>query len=96
MEKLFIWLLLIAGLAAFIVKIQIAYPIEYVGHADASGYAEMADSLIKGRGLEVDYVSWYFLKYDPRIVRPEDHWPPLYSFLIAPFFKILGKNAFAA
>ncbi|HIO48346.1 TPA: phospholipid carrier-dependent glycosyltransferase [Candidatus Poribacteria bacterium] len=96
MEKLFIWLLLIAGLAAFIVKIQIVYPIEYVGHADASGYAEMADSLIKGRGLEVDYVSWYFLKYDPRIVRPEDHWPPLYSFLIAPFFKILGKNAFAA
>ncbi len=96
MEKLFIWLLLTAGLAAFIVKIQIVYPIEYVGHADASGYAEMADSLIKGRGLEVDYVSWYFLKYDPRIVRPEDHWPPLYSFLIAPFFKILGKNAFAA
>ncbi len=96
MEKLFIWLLLTAGLAAFIVKIQIVYPIEYIGHADASGYAEMADSLIKGRGLEVDYVSWYFLKYDPRIVRPEDHWPPLYSFLIAPFFKILGKNAFAA
>ena len=53
MEKLFIWLLLTAGLAAFIVKIQIVYPIEYVGHADASGYAEMADSLIKGRGLEV-------------------------------------------
>ena len=96
MKGLPIWLLLVAGLATFIVKIQIVRPIEYVGHADASGYAEMADSLIKGRGLEVDYVSWYFLKYPPRIVRPEDHWPPLYSFLIAPFFKILGKNAFAA
>ena len=62
MRGISIWLLLIAGLATFIVKIQIVRPIEYVGHADASGYAEMADSLIKGRGLEVDYVSWYFLK----------------------------------
>ena len=96
MKGLPIWLLLVAGLATFIVKIQIVRPIEYVGHADASGYAEMADSLIKGRGLEVDYVSWYFLKYPPRIVRPEDHWPPFYSFLIAPFFKVLGKNAFAS
>ena len=73
MKGLPIWLLLVAGLATFIVKIQIARPIEYVGHADASGYAEMADSLIKGRGLEVDYVSWYFLKYPSQIVRPEDH-----------------------
>jgi 4-amino-4-deoxy-L-arabinose transferase-like glycosyltransferase len=91
-----LWLLLLAGLVVFIIKCRIVYPIEYVGHADASGYAEMADSLVHGRGLEVDYVSFHFIKYSPEISRPEDHWPPLYSFLIAPFFLILGKTAFAA
>ena len=88
-------LILIIGAAAFIWKIRIAAPIEYVGHADASAYAEMADSILKGRGLEVDYVSWYFRKYES-IERPEDHWPPFYSFLILPFFLFMGKTAFAA
>lgn len=87
--------LLLAGVAAFIWKMRIAGPIEYVGHADASGYAEMADSILKGRGLEVDYISWYFRKYE-NIERPEDHWPPFYSFLILPFFLFMGKTAIAA
>lgn len=91
----YVALLLLIGFAVFLIKCQIAYPIQYVGHADASGYAEMADSLIHGRGFEVDYLSFYFVK-SPNIVRPEDHWPPLYSILIAPFFLILGKTAFAA
>ncbi|MFQ6040922.1 MAG: ArnT family glycosyltransferase [Candidatus Poribacteria bacterium] len=91
----YIIFILLVGLAVFVLKCLIVYPIQYVGHADASGYAEMADSLIHGRGLAVDYISFYFLKY-PRIVRPEDHWPPLYSFFIAPFFLIMGKTAFAA
>jgi hypothetical protein len=88
-------ILLIVGFVAFVVKCHIAYPIQYVGHADASGYAEMADSLIHGRGFEVDYISWYFIKYQ-NIIRPEDHWSPLYSMAIAPFFIIFGKSAFAA
>ncbi|MDQ1318618.1 MAG: 2 protein, partial [Candidatus Poribacteria bacterium] len=91
----YIIILLIIGFVAFVVKCHIAYPIQYVGHADASGYAEMADSLIHGRGFEVDYISWYFIKY-PNIIRPEDHWSPLYSMAIAPFFLIFGKSAFAA
>ncbi|MBD3181486.1 hypothetical protein GF312_04285 [Candidatus Poribacteria bacterium] len=88
--------LLCMGIAFFIIKCIVTYPIKYVGHADAAAYAEMADSLIHGRGFSVDYISWYFEKYDPKIVRPEDHWPPLYSILIAPFFPIFGKTAFAA
>ena len=88
-------ILLIFGFVAFVVKCHIAYPIQYVGHADASAYAEMADSLIHGRGFSADYISFYFIKY-PNIVRPEDHWPPLYSMAIAPFFLIFGKSAFAA
>ena len=94
--NLHIILLLAVGLAFFLIKCHIIYPIKFVGHADAASYAEMADSLIHGRGFEVDYISWYFVKYDPKIVRPEDHWPPLYSIAIAPFFAILGKSAFAA
>ena len=94
--NLHIILLLTVGLVVFLIKCRIVYPIKYVGHADAAAYAEMADSLIHGRGFEVDYISWYFIKYDPKIVRPEDHWPPLYSIAIAPFFLILGKTAFAA
>ena len=93
--NLHIAILMTVGLAVFLIKYTIVYPIKYVGHADAAGYAEMADSLIHGRGFEVDYISWYFIKY-PKIVRPEDHWPPLYSIAIAPFFLILGKTAFAA
>ncbi len=91
----YIIILLVLGFVVFLTKCLIVYPIRYVGHADASGYAEMADSLIHGRGFEVDYISFYFIKY-PHIYRPEDHWPPLYSIFIAPFFLILGKSAFSA
>jgi len=91
----YIIILILSGFVVFIIKCSITYPIQYVGHADASGYAEMADSLIHGRGFEVDYISFYFIKY-PGIVRPEDHWPPLYSIAIAPFYLIFGKTAFAA
>lgn len=89
-------LVVLAGIVVFIWKLRIVAPIQYVGHADASGYAEMADSLLRGRGLHVDYISWYFRHYAPGIVRPEDHWPPFYSFLIAPFFAVMGKTALAA
>jgi hypothetical protein len=91
----YIIILLALGVVVFLTKCLIAYPIQYVGHADASGYAEMADSLVHGRGFEVDYISFYFIKY-PHIYRPEDHWPPLYSMFIAPFYLILGKSAFSA
>jgi 4-amino-4-deoxy-L-arabinose transferase-like glycosyltransferase len=56
----------------------------------------MADSLLKGRGLEVHYITYFFRKYPRCIVRPEDHWPPFYGFLIAPCFACLGRTAFAA
>lgn len=91
------WVALAAAcVAAFVWKVRIVAPIRYVGHADASGYAEMAHSLIQGRGLEVDYISWFFRKYDAGVVRPEDHWPPFYSFLIVPFFLTMGRTALAA
>ena len=89
-------MILVPGVLVMSLKCLIVYPVSHIGHNDAIGYAEMADSMIHGRGFEVDYISWYFIKYDPKITRPEDHWPPLYSIFIAPFFLIFGKTAFAA
>jgi 4-amino-4-deoxy-L-arabinose transferase-like glycosyltransferase len=90
-----LWVVLIIGLLVLIGKCLIVYPVQHVGESDASGYAEMADSLLHGRWLSVDYISFFFLKY-PGMPRPEDHWPPLYSFLIVPFYILFGKTAFAA
>jgi 4-amino-4-deoxy-L-arabinose transferase-like glycosyltransferase len=53
----------------------------------------MADSLLQGRGFEVDYIAMYFRKFDPGISHPEDTWPPLYPVLVAPFFAVMGKSA---
>jgi len=92
--KIHIWLILVLGILILSFKCLIVYPVSHIGHNDAMGYAEMADSLIHGRGLWVDYVSFHFIKYE-NIFRPEDHWPPLYSFLIVPFYLILGKIAIA-
>lgn len=89
-----IWIILIIGAMILSLKCVIVYPVSHIGHNDAIGYAEMADSIIHGRGLQVDYVSFHFIKY-PEIRRPEDHWPPLYSFLIVPFYLIFGKIAIA-
>jgi len=88
-------LLFTAGVAAFIWKLQIVLPIRFVGFCDAAGYAEMAESLLQGRGFEVDYISMFFRKF-ASISHPEDTWPPLYSVLIVPFFAVLGKSAVAA
>ena len=90
-----LWVILGFGILVLFAKCCIVYPVVHVGESDSSGYAEMADSLIHGRWLSVDYISFFFIKYSG-IPRPEDHWPPLYSVLIAPFYIILGKTAFAS
>lgn len=87
--------LLIMGAAVFVWKLWIVLPIQFVGYCDAAAYPEMAESLLQGRGFEVDYISMFFKKFDT-IAHPEDTWPPLHGVLIAPFFAILGKSAFAA
>ena len=92
-------ILAVLGTILFGVKLWIVYPVKWIGHADAADYAEMADSLIHGKGLSVEYIGYcYFIslrKY-PQITHPDAHYPPLYSFLIVPFFLIFGKQAFAA
>ena len=90
-----IWLISVIGILVLAAKCFIVYPVQHVGESDASGYAEMADSLSHGRWLSVEYISFFFIKY-AGIPRPEDHWPPLYSFLIAPLYFLFGKHAFVS
>ena len=71
-------------------KIALVRDIQFAGHADEAGYLAMARSLAEGRGLNVPYVSWHFIRYPPDIVHREDHWPPFLAFAIAPFFWGLG------
>jgi 4-amino-4-deoxy-L-arabinose transferase-like glycosyltransferase len=73
-------------------KLAAARKVEFVGHSDECAYATMARSLVAGRGLQVDYISWHFLQYDPGITRREDHWPPFMAFAIAPFYYFMGSD----
>ncbi len=77
-------------------KIGIVKPISFVGHSDDAAYAIMGDSLVNGRELDVNYVSYFFIPYDRGITRREDHWPPFMGFMIAPCFYIWGKAAWVA
>lgn len=74
-----LWLIIAIVFFVLIAKCFIVYPVAHVGESDASAYVEMADSLVHGNWLSVEYISFFFIKY-PGIPRPEDYWPPLYSF----------------
>lgn len=67
-----------------------------IGHSDSAAYAEIGRSLAEGRGLDVRYVSTFYVPYERGIDRPDDHWPPLMGMMIAPFFATLGVSPFSA
>jgi len=97
---LFIVIVVIIGFTIFAFKCKIVYPIKWIGDTDEAAYAEMADNLIHGKGFTNDYIQYsYFYSPTPQypeITHPEAHYATLYSILIAPFFLLLGKSAFAA
>lgn len=77
-------------------KLAVVKPIQFVGHADEAAYALMGESFSQGRGLEVDYISWFFIPYSPEVTRREDHWPPFMGLSMAPCFYFLGHAAWVA
>lgn len=77
-------------------KIELIRSLKTIGHADSAAYALMGQSLSQGRGLEVNYVSFFFIPYAQDITRREDHWPPFMGFAIAPFLWMFGQEAWAA
>ncbi len=64
-----------------------------VGHADPVAYSMQAHRLATGRGLKIPYVTNFYHRYDPSIMRREDHWFPGPAFIIAPMFVRHGRDA---
>jgi 4-amino-4-deoxy-L-arabinose transferase-like glycosyltransferase len=73
-------------------KIELVKPVQFVGHSDDAAYALMGKSLSEGRGIYINYVSTFFIKYPPGIVRREDHWPPFMGMAMAPLFWVMGVS----
>jgi 4-amino-4-deoxy-L-arabinose transferase-like glycosyltransferase len=88
--------LLVVGGFATAYKLSLVRGNDDIGHADEAAYVEVADSLIHGRGFDVNYVSFFFKPYGREITHREDHWPPLLSLTIAPFLGLFGNTPFTA
>ncbi len=67
----------------------------WIGHADYAENANVARSLVEGRGLTVDYVAQFY-QDRPTITHPADTWPMLQPLMIAPFFALFGPQTWAA
>lgn len=87
-----VFALVLIGACVSAYKLSLVQSTRHVGHADEAAYVHMARSLAQGRGLEVDYVSWFFRPYTPDITRREDHWPPFVSLCAAPFVWAIGDE----
>ena len=76
----FLLAVVVIGIAIFVFKCVIVYPIKWIGETDAAAYVEMADNFIHGKGLSNDYIqySYFFspLRY-PEITHPDAHYAPL-------------------
>lgn len=85
------WLLGIVcagGLARFLCARGLPHP----GHADGSFYYTVAENVIRGRGLVIDYV-WNFLVPNEPLTHPiADFWMPLTSLLGAASFWVCGQT----
>ncbi len=89
---LVVLVLLVLGVCISLYKVGLVHGRRHIGHADEAAYVHMARSLAQGRGLTVDYVSWFFVPYDRGISRREDHWPPFVSLVAVPFVWMLGDQ----
>lgn len=87
------WLaaLLILGLLLALAMLWTADTRPFVLPTDTTGYTEQAQSLLQGRGLAVDFVRFFFLRY-PDIPHPDDVYPPLQGWLLALSILLLGAN----
>ncbi len=92
-------LLLAGGIVAFLLMAWSNWGVEWVGGMDAAAYAEVAHSLAEGRGFLNECLMYSYFPSQfayPDVNHPEAHYPPLFPMLVAPWFQLLGKNAFAA
>ena len=54
----FLAVILIIGLASFVLKCLIVYPIDWIGNTDSAVCAEATDSFWLGKGLSNDFIQY--------------------------------------
>ncbi|HEY8666289.1 MAG TPA: hypothetical protein VIL86_06475 [Tepidisphaeraceae bacterium] len=84
------------GLAVTQYKLSFDHDYRGLGFPDSGAYYLQAHRLFTGRGLTVNYMPHHFDPGPPDIIRHEDHWPPMLSLLMIPFFWIFGDSFHSA
>lgn len=84
---------LIAGL---LMRLSIAASTQTPGHGDTAFYYTVAENLVKGRGLVVDYVVYFLNGLEPITHYSGDFWNPLPSVLLSLPMFIFGPTVFNA
>ncbi|MCL2641148.1 MAG: hypothetical protein FWD53_09915, partial [Phycisphaerales bacterium] len=64
----------------------------FIGHSDEASYALQAQSILRGQGIRVNYITYFFHAYPREITHREDNWPPFMAYAIAPCFYIWGAE----
>lgn len=77
-------------------RLSMVANIRYPGHSDHAFYLSVAQNLVEGRGLVVDYI-WNFLS-DPTALTHSstDYWMPAASILMAPGLRLFGNSVVSA
>lgn len=79
-------------LFAFALRLAAATNVHFPGLDDPAYYYQVATNLAAGRGLTVDTI-WGWLVDFPTVTHASnEHWMPLASMVLAPFFALFGPN----
>lgn len=90
------WSIVGLGLILFSSIVLHISDIESIGLSeDAAGYAEIAASLLEGRGPTQDFIDFFFTR-EPSVPHLTRHWFSLLCLLQMPLFGLFGKTAFLA
>ncbi len=84
---------LIAGL---LMRLSITAGTQTPGHGDTAFYYTVAENLVKGRGLVVDYVVYFLNGLEPITHYSGDFWNPLASILLSLPMFVFGPTVFNA
>lgn len=90
------WVLAVVLLISVAMRVSIGLEAKHPGHADYAFYYTVAENLVDGRGLVVDYI-WHYLSDNPRLPNPSnDYWQPGASVIMASFLALFGRTQFVA
>lgn len=82
--------------AALLSRLILASLVQHPGHGDHAFYYTVAENLVDGRGLQIDYI-WNYLSAPETITHSSnDYWMPLTSMIIGVSLFVFGKSLFAA